>query len=88
VLVLPDEWAFTLESMDKSERLKGSEAEKLKDSISSRLYTKFHAEACMHYGREFLSLDLWESEKAAHLRSTCARVLSSWGVGKGENDDK
>lgn len=105
IWVLPDEWAFTLESLDRADKAKVNEADKLKvckaeftlflklnslfsqDSISSRLYTKFHAEACMHYGREFLSLDLWESEKAAHLRSTCARVLSSWGVGTAETDD-
>jgi hypothetical protein len=29
----------------------------------------------MHYGREFLSMPaMWDSEKAQHLRSTCARV--------------
>jgi hypothetical protein len=44
------------------------------NSIASRLYTKFHQEACMHYGREFLSLDQWSSARAAHLRATCAKV--------------
>lgn len=28
----------------------------------------------MHYGREFLSIQMWNSEKAQHLRETCARV--------------
>lgn len=28
----------------------------------------------MHYGREFLSVAMWDSEKAQHLRETCARV--------------
>jgi hypothetical protein len=30
----------------------------------------------MHYGREFLSVAMWDSEKAQHLRETCARVRS------------
>lgn len=47
------------------------------NSISSRLYGKFHQEACMHYGREFLSVAMWDSEKAQHLRETCARVSVS-----------
>lgn len=28
----------------------------------------------MHYGREFLSVGMWDSDKAQHLRETCARV--------------
>jgi len=31
----------------------------------------------MHYGREFLSVAMWDSEKAQHLRETCARVSCS-----------
>lgn len=31
----------------------------------------------MHYGREFLSIQMWDSEKAQHLRETCARVSLS-----------
>jgi hypothetical protein len=34
----------------------------------------------MHYGREFLSLNQWESRRASHLRATCARVCSLWGI--------
>jgi hypothetical protein len=56
--VLPNEWAYTLESIDKGEKPKKSEAERLKSAIASRLYTKFHTEACMHYGRAFLAMDL------------------------------
>lgn len=51
------------------------------DSIESRLYTKYHAEACMHYGREFLSKGMWEKERAKHLRAICGKVLGSWGMG-------
>jgi len=80
--VLPDEWTFTLEAIEKVNRsITWNESDKLKSSVSSRLYTKFHQEACMHYGREFLSMDMWESERASHLRTTCARVLASYGVG-------
>lgn len=33
----------------------------------------------MHYGREFLSIHMWDSEKAQHLRETCSRVsLRPW----------
>lgn len=32
----------------------------------------------MHHGREFLSLGMWDSEKAQHLRETCARVRFSF----------
>lgn len=49
------------------------------NSISSRLYGKFHQEACMHYGREFLSVQMWDSDKAQHLRSVCAKTLTTWG---------
>ena len=35
----------------------------------------------MHYGREFLSVGMWDSDKAQHLRETCARTLGSWGMG-------
>lgn len=31
----------------------------------------------MHYGREFLSVGMWDSDKAQHLRETCARVSLS-----------
>ncbi|GAA6003768.1 hypothetical protein JCM10207_003589 [Rhodosporidiobolus poonsookiae] len=80
--VVPDEWAYTLEVLEKKpEGVKEDPAEKLKNSISSRLYGKFHQEACMHYGREFLSIAMWDSDKAQHLRETCARTLGSWGMG-------
>ncbi|GAA5907082.1 uncharacterized protein JCM6883_006132 [Sporobolomyces salmoneus] len=80
--VLPDEWVYTLESLEKRpEGDKEDPADKLRNSISSRLFGKFHQEACMHYGREFLSVAMWDSEKAQHLRETCARTLSSWGMG-------
>lgn len=49
-------------------------ADKLSDAITARLYSKFHQEACMHYGREFLSVKMWDSDKAQHVRYTCARV--------------
>ncbi|GAA5866376.1 hypothetical protein JCM8547_000758 [Rhodosporidiobolus lusitaniae] len=82
--VVPDEWAYTLEVLEKKpEGVKEDPAEKLKNSISSRLYGKFHQEACMHYGREFLSIGMWDSDKAQHLRETCARTLGSWGMGSG-----
>ncbi|GAA5976180.1 hypothetical protein JCM5350_000343 [Sporobolomyces pararoseus] len=82
--VLPDEWVYTLEPLEKRpEGEKEDPADKLRNSISSRLYGKFHQEACMHYGREFLSVAMWDSEKAQHLRETCARTLSSWGMGSG-----
>ncbi|BGP41530.1 hypothetical protein JCM10450v2_005579 [Rhodotorula kratochvilovae] len=80
--VVPDEWAYTLEVLEKRpEGEKEDPADKLKNSISSRLYGKFHQEACMHYGREFLSVGMWDSDKAQHLRETCARTLGSWGMG-------
>ncbi|GAA5983915.1 hypothetical protein JCM11641_006420 [Rhodosporidiobolus odoratus] len=80
--VVPDEWAYTLEVLEKRpEGVKEDPAEKLKNSIQSRLYGKFHQEACMHYGREFLSMSMWDSDKAQHLRETCARTLGSWGMG-------
>ncbi|GAA6061141.1 hypothetical protein JCM10212_001741 [Sporobolomyces blumeae] len=82
--VLPDEWVYTLEPLEKRpESDKEDPADKLRNSISSRLYGKFHQEACMHYGREFLSVGMWDSDKAQHLRETCARTLSSWGMGSG-----
>lgn len=40
----------------------------------------------MHYGREFLSVQQWNSEKAQNLRQACARVrtenvvFSGWNV--------
>ncbi|KAM0746859.1 hypothetical protein T439DRAFT_329545 [Meredithblackwellia eburnea MCA 4105] len=80
--VLPDEWLFTLEGTEKpADGPKEDPAQKLKNSISSRLYGKFHQEACMHYGREFLSVQMWDSDKAQHLRSVCARTLGTWGMG-------
>lgn len=51
------------------------------ENIASRLYTKYHAEACMHYGREFLSKGLWDTDQAKHLRGYCGKVLGSWGMG-------
>ncbi|GAA5941155.1 hypothetical protein JCM10213_001733 [Rhodosporidiobolus nylandii] len=80
--VVPDEWAYTLEVLEKKpDGVKEDPAEKLKNSIQSRLYGKFHQEACMHYGREFLSQAMWDSDKAQHLRETCATTLGSWGMG-------
>ncbi|GAA94586.1 uncharacterized protein L969DRAFT_89664 [Mixia osmundae IAM 14324] len=79
--VLPDEWAFTLEPVQGESSNTMDEADRIKTSISSRLYTKFHQEACMHYGRGFLSLDQWQSDRATHLRFMCERVHASWGVG-------
>ncbi|GAA5894698.1 hypothetical protein JCM5296_002258 [Sporobolomyces johnsonii] len=80
--VLPDEWTYTLEVLEKRpDSDQEDPADKLKNSISSRLYGKFHQEACMHYGREFLSVQMWDSDKAQHLRETCARTLGSWGMG-------
>ncbi|KAL8278811.1 hypothetical protein RQP46_008880 [Phenoliferia psychrophenolica] len=80
--VLPDEWAWTVEGTEKVvEQAKEDPAQKLKNSISSRLYGKFHQEACMHYGREFLSVQMWDSDKAQHLRQVCARTLGTWGMG-------
>lgn len=38
----------------------------------------------MHYGREFLSNDAWEDDRARHLRAMCSKVLASWGVGVGK----
>lgn len=34
----------------------------------------------MHYGREFLSLNQWDSYRASHLRATCARVRLFCGL--------
>ena len=81
--VLPDEWLFTLEEVEKTERHSAEQdpADKLKNSIAARLYGKFHQEACMHYGREFLSIQMWNSEKAQQLRETCAHTLGAWGMG-------
>ncbi|GAA5883108.1 hypothetical protein JCM3774_002858 [Rhodotorula dairenensis] len=80
--VLPEDWVYTLEVLEKSPAgYREDPAEKLKNSISSRLYGKFHQEACMHYGREFLSVGMWDSDKAQHLRETCARTLGTWGMG-------
>ncbi|KAK4698670.1 hypothetical protein P7C70_g7601, partial [Phenoliferia sp. Uapishka_3] len=78
--ILPDEWAVTVEGTEKvAVSVKEDPAQKLKNSISSRLYGKFHQEACMHYGREFLSVQMWDSDKAQHLRQVCARTLGTWG---------
>ncbi|EGG03295.1 uncharacterized protein MELLADRAFT_90333 [Melampsora larici-populina 98AG31] len=78
--VTPRGWAFTLERMHVKAR-ELNDAQRLMDSISSRLYTKFHQEACMQYGREFISLGIWDDERASHLRAMCSKVLTSWGVG-------
>jgi hypothetical protein len=57
-------------------------------AISTRLYTKFHSEACMHYGRAFLSMDMWDSDRARHLRYSCSHVFASYGIGQPEAADK
>lgn len=86
--VLPDAWAYTLEETNKhAPKERKNDAEKMKSSIQSRLYTKFFSEACMHYGRAFLSNDLWDSERAQHLRYSCARVLNSYGIGMSEEEE-
>lgn len=80
--VLPDSWAYTVEETNKhAPKERKNDADKLRSAIQSRLYTKYFSEACMHYGRAFLSNDLWESERAQHLRYSCARVLNSYGIG-------
>jgi hypothetical protein len=77
-----------LETIDKhAEKEKKNEAEKMKSAIAARLYTKFFSEACMHYGRAFLSNDLWDSERAQHFRYSCARVLHSYGIGLSEEEE-
>ncbi|KAK4055032.1 hypothetical protein OIO90_003373 [Microbotryomycetes sp. JL221] len=82
VWVVPDEWTFTLEVIEpKHDGWQEDAADKLKNSISARLFGKFHQEACMHYGREFLSMGTWDSEKAQHLRETCVGTLNTWGMG-------
>ncbi|KAM0791763.1 hypothetical protein ACM66B_004027 [Microbotryomycetes sp. NB124-2] len=82
VWVLPDEWTYTLERIEpKHDGWEEDPADRLKNSISARLFGKFHQEACMHYGREFLSMQMWDSEKAQHLRETCVRTLNTWGMG-------
>lgn len=81
--VLSSQWAYTLESIDKGDKPQKNEADRLKSAIAGRLYSKFHTEACMHYGRAFLSMDLWDSERAQQLRYSCSQVLKSNGMGKG-----
>lgn len=86
--VLPTSWAYTVEQTDKhAPKEPKNDAEKLKSAVQSRLYTKFFSEACMHYGRAFLSNDLWDSERAQHLRYSCARVLNSYGIGMSEEEE-
>lgn len=86
--VLPDSWAYTLEQTDKhAPKEPKNDAEKLKNAIQNRLYTKFHSEACMHYGRAFLSNDMWDSERVQHLRYSCAKVLRSYGIGLSAEED-
>lgn len=86
--VLPDSWAYTVEQTKKSApKEPKNDADKLKAAIQSRLYTKFFSEACMHYGRAFLSNDLWDSERAHHLRYSCAKVLSSYGIGLSQEEE-
>ncbi|CAH7685604.1 hypothetical protein BY996DRAFT_825351 [Phakopsora pachyrhizi] len=78
--VMPQAWSFTAERMTENFKPQ-DEALKIKDLISSRLYSKYHQEACMQYGREFLSLDAWDDQRSSHLRAICTQVLNSWGVG-------
>lgn len=86
--VLPDSWAYTLEETNKhAPKEVKNESEKMKQAIQSRLYTKFFSEACMQYGRAFLSNDLWESERAQHLKYSCARVLNSYGIGMSQEEE-
>lgn len=86
--VLPSSWAYTVENTNKhaTKEVK-NDAEKMKNAIQTRLYTKFFSEACMHYGRAFLSDDLWDSERAQHLRYSCAKVLNSYGIGMSEEEE-
>ncbi|KAH8913785.1 glycosyltransferase family 49 protein [Atractiella rhizophila] len=95
VWILPDAWSWVWNIDSTTSAMSGpemrgdeetdlevvDEAEAIKEAISDKLYKKYRQEACMHYGRELLLMDLWEHERARHLRAVCARVFSSWGVG-------
>ncbi|KAI9600917.1 hypothetical protein H4Q26_000711 [Puccinia striiformis f. sp. tritici PST-130] len=57
--VMPEAWSLTFQQMPSTSK-RFDEDRELKELISARLYSKFHQEACMHYGREFSSLGTWE----------------------------
>ncbi|KNZ47535.1 hypothetical protein VP01_632g10 [Puccinia sorghi] len=64
--VLPEAWTLTVQQIPRNT---SEEDPELKELISARLYSKFHQEACMHYGREFSSLNTWEDERSRHARA-------------------
>lgn len=77
--VLPEAWTLTVQQIPSNTK-EFEEDPELKELISARLYSKFHQEACMHYGRELSSLNAWEDDRSKHARAICLHVLSSWGV--------
>lgn len=87
--VMPAAWSLTVQEISTSSGHRKArwkdENKVLRDLISSRLYTKFHQEACMHYGREISSVEGgWEDDRRSkHARAICINVLNSWGVGVG-----
>jgi len=81
--VLPEAWTLTVQQIPRNT---SEEDPELKELISARLYSKFHQEACMHYGREFSSLNTWQDQRSKHARAICRPVLSSWGVGISSED--
>ncbi|KAA1127421.1 hypothetical protein PGTUg99_036491 [Puccinia graminis f. sp. tritici] len=83
--VMPEAWTLTVQQIPRNGK-EFDEDRELKELIAARLYSKFHQEACMHYGREFSSLDAWEEDRSKHARAVCLHVLSSWGVGISSRD--
>ncbi|KAI7962274.1 hypothetical protein MJO28_000368 [Puccinia striiformis f. sp. tritici] len=83
--VMPEAWSLTFQQMPSTSK-RFDEDRELKELISARLYSKFHQEACMHYGREFSSLGTWGEDRSKHARAVCLHVLSSWGVGISSED--
>ncbi|WAQ80912.1 hypothetical protein PtA15_1A250 [Puccinia triticina] len=83
--VMPEAWTLTIQQIPTNGK-EFDEDRELKELISARLYSKFHQEACMHYGREFSSLDAWGDDRSKHARAVCLHVLSSWGVGISSGD--
>ncbi|KAF9930901.1 hypothetical protein FBU30_011099 [Linnemannia zychae] len=48
--------------------------------INTRLYQKFHEEACLKHARAFYAAGEWDSDRARHCRISCQKVLAVWGL--------
>ncbi|KAG2174634.1 hypothetical protein INT44_006898 [Umbelopsis vinacea] len=49
--------------------------------IQNRLYAKFVWELCVHHARMLDAEGLWNTDKSRHAKSSCSRVINSWGKG-------